>query len=67
MFKTFTGPVADAAAANTPAWRQADMGALNGHGNARSVAAHHEGAGASAASSDGVRLLSPDTIDADLR
>ncbi len=28
VYKTFTGPVADAAAANTPGWRQADMGAL---------------------------------------
>jgi hypothetical protein len=25
-------------AANTPGWRRADMGAVNGHGNARSVA-----------------------------
>ena len=38
MVRTFTGPVADASAANTPAWRRADMGAVNGHGNARSVA-----------------------------
>ena len=37
MYKTFTGPVADAANANTAAWRRADMGALNGHANARSV------------------------------
>nr|AAL14234.1 lactone hydrolase [Rhodococcus ruber] len=38
MVKTMTGPVADANAANTPGWRHADMGALNGHGNARSLA-----------------------------
>src|SRR4029079_19033719 len=35
--RTFLGPEADANAANTPGWRNADMGALNGHGNARSV------------------------------
>ncbi|MBP2335006.1 CubicO group peptidase (beta-lactamase class C family) [Saccharothrix coeruleofusca] len=35
--KTFTGPPFDAGAANTPAWRAADLGAANGHGNARSV------------------------------
>ena len=34
VVRTFTGPVADAAAANTAAWRDADMGATNGHGNA---------------------------------
>jgi CubicO group peptidase (beta-lactamase class C family) len=37
MFRCFTGPVADAARANTPEWRRADMGALNGHSNARGV------------------------------
>jgi CubicO group peptidase (beta-lactamase class C family) len=60
-FKTFTGPVADAAAANTPGWRRADMGALNGHGNARSVARILR-ALALGGTSGGVRLLSPDTI-----
>ena len=61
MFKTFTGPVADASAANTPAWRQADMGAINGHGNARSVVRIMR-ALANGGVSGGVRLLSPDTI-----
>jgi CubicO group peptidase (beta-lactamase class C family) len=60
-FKTFTGPVGDAAAANTPDWRRADMGALNGHGNARSVARILR-ALALDGSSGGVRLLSRDTI-----
>ena len=61
VFKTFTGPAADASAANTPAWRQADMGALNGHANARSVARILRvlSLGGTA---NGVRLLSPDTI-----
>jgi CubicO group peptidase (beta-lactamase class C family) len=61
VFKTFTGPVADAAAANTPGWRRADMGALNGHGNARSVARILR-ALALGGTSGGVRLLSQDSI-----
>jgi CubicO group peptidase (beta-lactamase class C family) len=61
VYKTLTAPVADAAAANTPAWRQADLGALNGHGNARSVA-RILSALALGGVVDGVRLLSPDAI-----
>jgi CubicO group peptidase (beta-lactamase class C family) len=61
MFKTFTGPALPADAANTPAWRQADMGAINGHGNARSVAQIIKSL-ALGGSVDGTRLLSPDTI-----
>ncbi len=38
MIKTFTGPAPDASIANTAAWRDATIGAANGHGNARSVA-----------------------------
>jgi CubicO group peptidase (beta-lactamase class C family) len=34
---TFTDPRLDAAAANTAAWRNAELGASNGHGNARAV------------------------------
>jgi CubicO group peptidase (beta-lactamase class C family) len=37
LYRTFTGPVASAGAANSPEWRRADMGALNGHSNARGV------------------------------
>ncbi|HUL24342.1 MAG TPA: serine hydrolase domain-containing protein, partial [Streptosporangiaceae bacterium] len=33
--KTLTGPPAEAENANTPGWRRADIGAANGHGNAR--------------------------------
>jgi CubicO group peptidase (beta-lactamase class C family) len=62
VFKTFTGPVADAAKANTPDWRQADMGALNGHGNARSVARIMKSLSLGG-EVDGVRLLSSDTIE----
>ena len=62
MFKTFTGPAATADAANTPGWRRADMGAINGHGNARSVA-RMLSALALGGTVDGVKLLSQDTID----
>ena len=61
VYKTFTGPVADAAAANTPAWRRAELGALNGHGNARSVARILRVL-ALGGEAGGVRLLSPETI-----
>ena len=60
--RTFTGPVADAAVANTPDWRRADIGAANGHGNARSVA-RMLSAVTHGGEVDGVRLLSPKTID----
>ncbi|WP_182348463.1 serine hydrolase domain-containing protein [Tomitella gaofuii] len=62
MLKTFTGPPANAEAANTDAWRRADMGALNGHGNARSVA-RIMSAITSGGTVDGNRLLSQSTID----
>ncbi|MGZ4296838.1 MAG: serine hydrolase domain-containing protein [Solirubrobacteraceae bacterium] len=62
MYKTFTGPVADANNANTPAWRRADLGALNGHANARSVARIIRVLSLGGAV-DGTRLLSPDTIE----
>ncbi|MFI5960148.1 serine hydrolase domain-containing protein [Cryptosporangium sp. NPDC051539] len=55
-YKTFTGPQVDASAANTPAWRAADLGAANGHGNARSVA------DVLAPLARG-QLLKPDTVD----
>jgi CubicO group peptidase (beta-lactamase class C family) len=60
--KTFTGPPADAAAANTAAWRLADIGAANGHGNARSVA-RILSVISRGGEVDGVRLLRPETID----
>ena len=62
MYKTFTGPVADAANANTAGWRHADMGALNGHANARSVVRIIK-ALSLGGTVDGTRLLSPETID----
>lgn len=61
-FKTMTGPVPDASAANTAGWRNADMGACNGHGNARSVA-RIMSAISLGGEVDGIRLLGPKTID----
>ncbi len=60
--KTFTGPVPNADDANTPGWRRADIGAANGHGNARSVAKIMS-AVARGGEVGGVRLLGPDTIE----
>jgi CubicO group peptidase (beta-lactamase class C family) len=60
--KTFTGPWADASNANTAAWRQADIGAANGHGNARSVARILSVISRGGAV-DGIRLLRPETIE----
>lgn len=60
--KTFTGPPVDAAFANTEAWRRAEIGAANGHGNARSVA-RIQSVVSNGGSVDGVTLLSPATID----
>ena len=38
MRKTLTNPAPEAATAHSTAWREADLGAVNGHGNARSLA-----------------------------
>ena len=62
LVRTFTGPVASAKAANSPEWRRADMGALNGHSNARGVLQVMRTMSLGG-SSGGVRLLSPKTID----
>jgi CubicO group peptidase (beta-lactamase class C family) len=60
--KTLTGPFVLAEVANTPGWRRADIGAANGHANARSVA-RIMSVVARGGEVDGVRLLSQDTID----
>ncbi|MBP2338849.1 CubicO group peptidase (beta-lactamase class C family) [Saccharothrix coeruleofusca] len=62
MLKVVTGPVVQAEDAATPAWRLADVGAANGHGNARSVA-RVLSVLARGGEVDGVRLLGPGTID----
>jgi len=60
--KTMTGPLADANDANTPGWRRADIGAANGHANARSVA-RILSVISRGGEVDGVRLLRPETIE----
>lgn len=59
--RTFTGPVTDAKAANTIEWRRADMGALNGHTNARALA-RTLSAISLGGTVGGVKLLSEKTI-----
>jgi len=48
--------------ANTPAWRAADIGAVNGHGNARSLARVLSAISLGGAV-NGVQLLRPDTVE----
>jgi CubicO group peptidase (beta-lactamase class C family) len=62
MFKTFTNPMPDASASWSDGWRQADIGAANGHGNARSVA-RVQSIVACGGEVGGVRLLSPRTVN----
>ena len=62
MLKTFTGPPPDPALANTAAWRAADIGAANGHTNARALT-RILSAISLGGSVDGVRLLRPETIE----
>jgi CubicO group peptidase (beta-lactamase class C family) len=62
-FKTWTNPTMPGPEYHwTEGWRRADIGAANGHGNARSVA-RLQSAVACGGEVDGVRLLSPRTID----
>lgn len=61
-FKTFTGPPPNAAAANTAKWRNAELGALNGHGNARSIV-RVLSAISLGGEAHGVRLISPKTVE----
>ncbi|UJW32721.1 beta-lactamase family protein [Saccharothrix sp. AJ9571] len=62
MVKTLSGPAIDPNMANTPAWRQAELGAVNGHGNARSLA-RLLSAIPRGGTVDGVRLLGQETIE----
>ncbi len=62
MIRTFTAPLFPAVEANSTAWRRAELGAVNGHGNARSLCTI-----LSSLANGGVvgehRLLRPETID----
>ena len=65
MRKTFdnTPPTSESAlTAETPAWRRAEIGSANGHGNARSLVRALSPISLGG-TMNGVRLLSPDTID----
>ena len=61
-FKSMSNPVMTPETTWTEGWRRADIGAANGHGNARSLA-RLQSAVACGGEVDGVRLLSPRTID----
>src|SRR5947209_14425257 len=62
-FKTWTNPPGVVPERSwTEGWRRADIGAANGHGNARSLA-RLQSAVACGGEVDGKRLLSPQTID----
>jgi CubicO group peptidase (beta-lactamase class C family) len=60
--RTFTAPVMSVKATTTPEWRAADLGALNGHSNARGLldVLRVLSLGGTAG---GVRLLSPTTVE----
>jgi CubicO group peptidase (beta-lactamase class C family) len=62
MLKTFTGPAPDPSVANTDAFRAADIGAGNGHTNARALA-RILSAISLGGTVDGVKLLRPETIE----
>jgi CubicO group peptidase (beta-lactamase class C family) len=59
---TYTAPILNAAETFTDAWRTAEIGGANGHGNARSVA-RIQSVVTNGGEVDGIRLLSPETID----
>jgi CubicO group peptidase (beta-lactamase class C family) len=60
--RTFTAPTMSVKATNSPEWRAADLGALNGHSNARGVLDVMRVLSLGGAAG-GVRLLSPETIE----
>ena len=60
--KTFGNPTVDARIAMQPYWRRVDMSAINGHGNARSLN-RILSAIPNGGTVDGVKLLSPETIE----
>jgi CubicO group peptidase (beta-lactamase class C family) len=62
MYKTFSNPAMDATNAHLPAWKHADMGAVNGHGHARSLN-RILSCLPNGGSVDGIQLLSPATIE----
>jgi CubicO group peptidase (beta-lactamase class C family) len=65
MVRVFTAPAVAALAAETAQWRAAELGALNAHGNARSVAQILSALalGGGSGSGGATRLLSPAAAD----
>jgi CubicO group peptidase (beta-lactamase class C family) len=61
-FASFPPDASGAEVASSTAWRRADIGAANGHGNARSLARALSPISLGG-KANGVQLLSPDTID----
>lgn len=61
-YRALTGPPPDALRALTEDWRQAEIGAANGHGNARSVVRVLSAVSLGGVV-DGIQFLSPATID----
>ena len=62
LVKTFINPMVDATMSWTNEWRQGEVPAANGHGNARSVATI-QGIIANGGEMNGKRFLKPETID----
>ncbi|GAB3206726.1 serine hydrolase domain-containing protein [Nocardia tengchongensis] len=62
LLRAFAGPAGLAEECTTPEWRRAEIGGANGHGNARALA-RIQSVVACGGAVDGVRLLSPQTID----
>ncbi|MGZ6779112.1 MAG: serine hydrolase domain-containing protein, partial [Mycobacterium sp.] len=60
--KTLTNPAPEPAVAHTDAWRNADLGAVNGHGNARSLTRMLSPVSLGG-TANGVELLSASTIE----
>lgn len=62
LIKTLTCPLLEMEKVNSPQWRQAEIGAANGHGNARSIA-RLQSIVSCGGELDGKRWLKPSTID----
>ncbi|MCX4781693.1 serine hydrolase domain-containing protein [Streptomyces sp. NBC_01264] len=62
MYKTLTSPLAGPDVVSTEGWRRAEIGAANGHGTAAGIA-RLLSVVSRGGTVDGLRLLSPETID----
>lgn len=62
MFRTCLNPLMDASVCNTELWRSVEMGAVNGHSNARGIARLLSSVSLNG-TVDGTKLLSPSTMD----